>query len=363
MSQPLPLSAWAQERLDNLAKLAGCELGVSADALMRERALINGHRIGGLVAPGGGCSFYRAKESWVALNLAREDDHALLPALFCTEDFGSLGTAIADRAEAELVAQGRLLGLAIAGLNEASVSPALEVMTQGRTGTPRPVPKVLDLSALWAGPLATQLLRQAGCEVTRVESTGREDPLPHSDPAHFAALQEGKRDVKLDLRSANGREKLHSIIAQSDIVIEAARPRALLQLGIDADALVRAQPGLTWLTITGHGAKGDSAEWVGFGDDTAVAAGLSRELHEASGQIGFVGDAIGDPLTGIAAAEAAMHRHLAGRGARLILSMSGVAGEAIAAEKRRGAAAWRASLKDWAARTGMTFTLPEREAA
>lgn len=77
----------------------------------------------------------------------------------------------------------------------------------------------------------------------------------------------------------------------SDIVIEAARPRALAQLGINAAAIVRATPGLVWITITGHGAEGDAAGWVGFGDDCGVAAGLSVALRAAGGTPGFVGDA------------------------------------------------------------------------
>ena len=72
--------------------------------------------------------------------------------------------------------------------------------------------------------------------------------------------------------------------------------------GIDADALCASRSGLIWMTITGYGATGQAADWIGFGDDCAVAAGLAEALRRAAGHPGFVGDAIADPLTGIHAA-------------------------------------------------------------
>jgi crotonobetainyl-CoA:carnitine CoA-transferase CaiB-like acyl-CoA transferase len=136
------------------------------------------------------------------------------------------------------------------------------------------------------------------------------------------------------------------------MVIEAARPRALRQLGIDADAIVRQVPGLVWTTITGHGVIGDAADWVGFGDDCGVAGGLSAALRSATGRIGFVGDAIADPATGIAAARATWERWSSGEGGRLILSMSGAIRAALDTEQARARATLDTSLKHWAATVG-----------
>lgn len=355
MPLTLPLSQWAQERLDELAALVRCPPFPSANDLMRERARINRLRIPGRVSAGGGCRFYETSDGWVALNLARAADRELLPALFSTEEPGDPGKAFWTLGERQAVARGRILGLALAGLSEEAGFPALEIVCHGSRATPRPAPVVVDLSALWAGPLASRLLRLTGCRVTRIESLGREDPLRHSDPEHFAMLDSGKKTVALDLRTSQGLDRLHRLIDAADIVIEAARPRALLQLGIDANAIVRSKPGLVWMTITGHGGAGEAAEWVAFGDDAAVSGGLSRELWDATGQIGFVGDAIADPLAGIAAAGYAMRQYRGGHGARMVLSMSGTVREAIAAEKQRDPAAWRECLQAWAAQTGRTF--------
>lgn len=351
----LPLSVWAQKRLDSLACLSSVDPRHTADALMRERALINGYLVPGKTSAGGGSRFYRTRDGFVALNLAREDDRMLLPALFGRDHVHDLAPCFAQSSESELVARGHMLGLAIAGLHEQSVSPVLSEQARGKTGAPCHKPRVLDLSALWAGPLASRLLQEAGCDVTRVDSVGRPDLMERFDPAHFKALNAGKLRRKLDLRCSDGRREFVDLVRQSDIVIEAARPRALLQLGIDADAIVRSQPGLTWLTITGHGAEDGAADWVAFGDDASVTGGLSREMAEATGTIAFVGDAIADPLSGICAAEAGYRHHLAGGGVRLILSMSGLVSEAIRGEKELSETGWHADLVAWSAQTGKPF--------
>ncbi|GAM04312.1 CoA transferase [Novosphingobium sp. MBES04] len=351
----IPLTRWAQGQLDALAALSPAAHLPEAGALLAERAVLHGLTVPGAVSCRGGCRFHRTRDGWVALNLARPSDRELLPALFQTDAPIDLATGFALLDEAEAVARGRLLGMAIAGLSERPASPALAPSALGhdRPAQNRP-PRVLDLSALWAGPLAARLLRLCGGEVTRIESRGREDRLRETDPRHFTRLAEGKRTVALDLRTAAGRDLLTQLIAQADIVIEAARPRALRQLGFDAEALVRARPGLVWLTITGHGIAGEATNWVGFGDDTSVAGGLSARLHAQTGQVGFVGDAIADPLTGIFAARAALERYRTGHGGRLIVAMSGLVGEAVAQDPHLSQ-----DLVAWNARRGQPILAPE----
>jgi crotonobetainyl-CoA:carnitine CoA-transferase CaiB-like acyl-CoA transferase len=145
------------------------------------------------------------------------------------------------------------------------------------------------------------------------------------------------------------------LLATADIVIEAARPRALAQLGFDAADIVRKTPGLVWITITGHGAEGQGADWVGFGDDCGVAGGLSAALRSASGRGGFVGDAIADPLTGIAAALTAWEAWMSRRGGRFGLAMSHVVASCLAQTRERDPEALRDSLLRWSASIGKPF--------
>ncbi|ATE67443.1 CoA transferase [Rhizorhabdus dicambivorans] len=367
----LPLHHWAETELRRLACATGSAAIEALDGatLLGERAALNGLRIPGTVSAGGGCRLVTALDGWIAFNLARPDDRELLPALFGDgtldpNDDGAIERAVAERRRSELLPLGRELGLAMAALDESRPGPAALVMTDGRPrATPLPAsPLVIDLSALWAGPLAGHLLGLAGATVVKVESPRRPDAMRDGDPGLFARLNQGKANVAIDLHGRGGRAALLGLIDRADIVIEAARPRALAQLGIDAERIVGQRQGLVWLTITAHGVAGDAANWVGFGDDAGVAGGLSAALLAASGRIGFVGDAIADPLTGIAAARIGWERWASGTGARIALSMRDVVAEALRSERARDADALDANLRQWAAAAGRPFPVPRMRA-
>jgi crotonobetainyl-CoA:carnitine CoA-transferase CaiB-like acyl-CoA transferase len=168
-------------------------------------------------------------------------------------------------------------------------------------------------------------------------------------------LNQGKQSVVFDFNDHNDLSTLRSLIASSDIVIEAARPRALEQLGIRVADLLRTTPGLVWITITGHGAQGEAAQWVGFGDDCGVAGGLTAELQSATGRTAFVGDAIADPLTGIFAALTAWDAWAGGRSGRFSLAMSHVVAHCLAEARRNDPHTLRSSLREWAASVGKPF--------
>ncbi|CAN5251934.1 CoA transferase [soil metagenome] len=301
-----------------------------------------------------------ARDGWVALNLPRVDDRAVLPALFCNgelavDDNEAVGAAMALHSAAEIVARGREIGLAIAHLDEAPAGPASIVSTiADQREPPAHVPLVVDLTALWAGPLAGHLLWLAGAHVVKVESSARPDAMRQGDPALFALLNQGKASVALDLRDPADRDALVALIRRADIVLEAARPRALHQLGIDGDTIVRETPGLNWVTIKGHGVLGAAGDWIGFGDDCGVAGGLSAALRAATGAVGFVGDAIADPLTGLSAATVAWDRWASGMGGRIILSMSGTV-RAVMEMEREGL---DVVLRHWANSVGRPFPTP-----
>ncbi len=137
--------------------------------------------------------------------------------------------------------------------------------------------------------------------------------------------------MALDLASASGKRQLHELLQRADIVIESARPRALEQMGIQASDIVRAGAGRVWLSITGYGRDAPMRDWIAFGDDAGVAAGLSWLLREASGYTAFCGDAIADPLTGLHAALLAWTAWAQGGGVLLDVSLYGVVARCIAA--------------------------------
>jgi crotonobetainyl-CoA:carnitine CoA-transferase CaiB-like acyl-CoA transferase len=216
-------------------------------------------------------------------------------------------------------------------------------VTAGRVGD-APVlsgaPLVVDLSSLWAGPLCARLLRQRGATVVKVESWRRPDGARRGPAAFFDLMHAGARSVALDFTTAAGRDALRSLVAHADVVIEASRPRALQQLGIDAPALLGEGGPRVWVSITGYGRDRDR---VAFGDDAAAAGGLvAWDEHGPC----FAADAIADPLAGVAAA-AAVTRSLAGGGRWLLdVSMARVAAHVIGAEAGRP---WRPGTEGGAA--------------
>jgi crotonobetainyl-CoA:carnitine CoA-transferase CaiB-like acyl-CoA transferase len=165
-------------------------------------------------------------------------------------------------------------------------------------------PLVVDLSAMWAGPLCARLLGLTGLRVVKVESTRRPDGARTGDARFFDWLHGGHASVALDLATPGGRSALAELVAAADVVIESSRPRALAHLGIDVEAVVGARPGVTWVSITGHGRDGAAGQRVAFGDDAAAAAGLVA--HDDQGRPVFCGDAIADPITGLSAAVGAL---------------------------------------------------------
>jgi crotonobetainyl-CoA:carnitine CoA-transferase CaiB-like acyl-CoA transferase len=132
-----------------------------------------------------------------------------------------------------------------------------------------------------------------------------------------------KRSVALDLHTAAGIAALRRLLEHADVVIEASRPRALAQLGIDPLQLVAGGPRV-WVSITGHGYRGESALRVGFGDDAAVAGGL---VVWQGPDPYFCCDAVADPISGITAAAAVLSALEAGGRWHLDVAMSMVAAD------------------------------------
>jgi len=301
--------------------------------LLGERSQLLGISRQGRVSVNGSCHLLSTSDGTIALNLAREDDWRLLPAWLESEEiyshWDSLAGVIAGRNVEPLLARGRLLGLPVASCNPDQVSPVaappwFRLCGDGRTTSALALdkhPLVVDLSALWAGPLCSHLLLAAGSRVIKVESTQRPDGTRMASPEFFDLLNADKDSVAVNLYTESGRQQLRQLISIADIVIEGSRPRALAQLGIDAQEVVDQCPGLIWISITGYGRLEPQANWVAYGDDAAVAAGVFGGEAEPV----FCGDAICDPLVGLHAALAAMAFWRCGHGGLLDINLCDVA--------------------------------------
>jgi CoA:oxalate CoA-transferase len=115
--------------------------------------------------------------------------------------------------------------------------------------------KVVDLSEQVPGPYATRLLAGLGADVIKVERPDAGDRL-RQRPVMFAAENRGKRDLSVDLKSAEGRDALLKVIAPADVLVETYRPGVMDRLGLGFDALIEVNPQLIYLSISGFGATG-----------------------------------------------------------------------------------------------------------
>jgi hypothetical protein len=282
---------------------------------------------------GGASRLLRATDGWVVVSLARAADieaiGAVVEAPVRDGDAWRALEAYTAANDATTVAERvQLLGIPGAPLPGADTDPVFAAVRRRRAG--RPVRSrggsnafVVDLSSMWAGPLAAHVLGRAGFRVVKVEDTSRPDGARAGDSGFYDWLHAGHESVALDLRTTAGVDALRRLLARADIVIEASRPRALAQLGVDAGAVVAARPGSTWLSITGYGRHGDAANRVAFGDDAAVAGGLVA--YDAGDDPVFAADAIADPVTGLVAARAALESYAEGGGQMVDVTMAGSA--------------------------------------
>ncbi len=272
------------------------------------------------------CRLIKAVDGWIAVNLAREDDVASVPAwLGCSvygDVWGAIEAAAGRQPTASLLQQAILLGMPVAVVGEAVLESQRPPDRMSPNATPKVTAnaaRVLDLSSLWAGPYCGALLSEAGMQVTKVESLSRADPMRSE-----LRLNGAKRHKSLSLSDP----ALTQMIAESEMLLTSARPHALARLGLTEARLFELNPILIWVAITAYGWTGNNAMRVGFGDDCAAAGGL---VAWEDGVPSFIGDALADPITGIAAATAAMEWMAEGKSGLIDMSLAGCAAKIRAA--------------------------------
>ena len=111
--------------------------------------------------------------------------------------------------------------------------------------------RVLDLTRVIAGPVATRTLGLLGADVLRIDP-----PLPaESDDAH-ADTGFGKRSALLDLADAGDRALFEGLLAEADVVVTGYRPGALERYGLGAQELLERRPGWRWRSCARGGGRG-----------------------------------------------------------------------------------------------------------
>ena len=334
-------TAFADRAIARISSL-GIPTSGSGIELLSKRTLFTDPLAARQVSMGGFCRLIPVADGWCAVHLPREDDLELLPAWVGIEaqsteiPWDALESVLALRTTDDLVGAAQELGLAVAALPGGDDEQLIDRSTvnvarpwiqrsvgQRRSDMTLNDAVVVDLSSLWAGPLCSRILTTAGARVIKVESSSRPDASRDGDREFFDWLHDGHEFRTIAFETAAGRSELVELLEHADIVIEGSRPRALERLGIVPSEFVEKRPGTIWVSITAYGRCGPWRNWVGFGDDAAVAGGLVDVA--ANGKPSFVGDAVADPLTGLLAAALVAGSVARGGGVTIDLALREVA--------------------------------------
>jgi crotonobetainyl-CoA:carnitine CoA-transferase CaiB-like acyl-CoA transferase len=146
-------------------------------------------------------------------------------------------------------------------------------LDRGRTASAsRPLAgtRVLDLTRVLAGPVASRFLAGYGAEVLRI------DPLDWDEPGLAPEVTLGKRCARLDLKDATDRATFEALLSKADIVLHGYRPGALDRLGYDADARRALSPGLIDVCLNAYGWSGPWKERRGFDSLVQMSTGIAE---------------------------------------------------------------------------------------
>src|SRR5688572_13455390 len=170
--------------------------------------------------------------------------------------------------------------------------------------------RVLDLTAVVAGPLATQILGDYGADVIKVEPPEGDRMRVNGVTRNrgmssiFLALNRNKRSLCIDLKSADGVSVLQRLLPTVDVLVHNMRPAAVERLGLDA--AVALNPRLLYCAAPGYGRGGPDADKPAFDDVIQAACGLAALLGHASGKPDYIPSLVADKTAGLALANAVL---------------------------------------------------------
>ncbi|MCS7025614.1 MAG: CoA transferase [Bryobacteraceae bacterium] len=155
--------------------------------------------------------------------------------------------------------------------------------------------RVLDLTRLLPGPLATQWMVQMGAEVIKIEEPGQGDPMRHMRPEGlFELVNRGKKSVVLNLKLASDQQRFHQLAASADLVVEGFRPGVMDRLNCGWQALHRQNPQLIYVAVTGYGSQGAFRDLAGHDVNYLAMAGVLDLIGEPEGPPTIPGIQIAD---------------------------------------------------------------------
>jgi crotonobetainyl-CoA:carnitine CoA-transferase CaiB-like acyl-CoA transferase len=173
--------------------------------------------------------------------------------------------------------------------------------------------RVVELATVVAGPGSGKYLADFGAEVIKVEPPGG-DPTrrmgwvgPNEKDSYFWKLvNRNKQAISLDLKAAEGKEKLWALLGSADVLIENMRPGKLEALGFSPEESLQRNPRLVILRVSGFGQDGPYAQQPGFATIAEALSGFSALLGEPGGPPLLPPIAVTDEVTALVGAFAVL---------------------------------------------------------
>jgi len=163
--------------------------------------------------------------------------------------------------------------------------PPVKTAAAGNAGSPPTAGPlsglvVLDFGTITAGAAATRLLADFGATVISVESLDHPDPFrawksDGNNSPYFPSNNVWKSGIVVDLKSGEGRELVHQLVGQADVLVENYRVGVTARLGIDPETLLRLNPELVYLSMSSQGQNGPEAGNSSYGSTIDLLSGLA----------------------------------------------------------------------------------------
>lgn len=188
--------------------------------------------------------------------------------------------------------------------------------------------RIIDLSAIISGPMATQILADQGADVIKIEAPGPGDLVRYLGPqkngvnAMFTAVNRNKRAMVLNLKAPEGRDVLLDLVKTADVFVENFRPGAVERLGLGHETLRALNPGLVYVSMSGFGDTGPYAKRRVYDPVIQATSGFSyTQTNATTGEPQLIQTLACDKTMAITAAQAitaALYAKARGRGGRLV---------------------------------------------
>ncbi len=191
--------------------------------------------------------------------------------------------------------------------------------------------RIIDLTTVLMGPMATRMLGDHGADVIRVEPTTG-DSTRNGLPSRSAGmsgfslnLQRNKRSLSIDLKDNRGQQVILDLAKTADVLVTNMRAEALARLGLDEDSVTSINPSLIYCRANGFSADGPYKDKAAYDDAIQAASGLAGLFTATTGRPTYVPAVIADKVTGLHIVQAVMaaliHRYRTGVGQRIEVPM------------------------------------------